>query len=94
MMCPNDPTLPRWLCMERECEEAERRGRPIEHAGMDHRPLGDLHYSKMKEIPDWPVEKKHPMMTIEGITYMLEYDGIFYSVVGSWQASDGDTAYK
>lgn len=88
MMCPNDNRLPRWLCTERECEAAELKSRPVRHAGMDHRPIGEI-----QPIPDWPTEKKHPMMTIKGITYMLEYNDIFYSVASSWNMEDGSPNY-
>ena len=90
MMCPNDNTLPRWLCMEPECEAAERKhGTAGLLAGIE-----PMQSKELEPIPDWPTNRKHPMFTLNGITYMLEYDTVFYSVIGSWNAEDGDMKYQ
>ena len=89
MMCPHN--LPRWLCMEEDCTYAERKARPPLLAGMDSKPIHNKELES--EIPDWPTNLRHPMFTLNGITYMLEYGEVFYSVLGSWNASDGELQY-
>ena len=102
MMCPNNPSLPRWLCTEPDCETAELKSRGPQHHTIADTPTIETNQTfnewsddmKKDLLPDWPIEKKHPMITIKGITYMLEYDGIFYGVASSWQMNNGDPKYK
>ena len=92
MMCPNNPTLPRWLCIEPECKAAELKNRGPQLAGMNSTPI-ETPWTDPNPPKDWDTKKKHPMMTIDGITYILEYDNLLYSIYGSWKASNGELQY-